>query len=99
MDVQAVAATVGDALYPQFVPEQVSEIQEEAALSMIGSIERCRLDVPSLGPVDTAFVEEGSGDFLFYVPSNELLKVHSQSSLSKKLSSRGSDTNCSPPRL
>ncbi|EIE21679.1 alpha/beta-hydrolase, partial [Coccomyxa subellipsoidea C-169] len=54
--------------YPQFVPEQVSEIQEEAALSMIGSIERCRLDVPSLGPVDTAFVEEGSGDFLFYTP-------------------------------
>ncbi|KAK9908285.1 hypothetical protein WJX75_005460 [Coccomyxa subellipsoidea] len=57
---KAAAATLnaGDGTFPHFVPEQVSEIQEEAALNMIRSMERCRLEVPSLGqPVDTAYAE------------------------------------------
>ena len=56
----AAAATLnsGDGTFPNFVPEQVSEIQEEAALNMIRSMVRCKLEVPSLGqPVETAFAE------------------------------------------
>lgn len=49
--------------FPEFIPHQVSEIEEEAALNMARSIQRIRLDVPSLGqPVDTAYVEEIAGN-------------------------------------
>lgn len=63
---QAAASLNGSlAAFPDFVPEQVNEIQEEAALSMARAMQRCTLDVPSLGePVVTAYVEETSGKLL-----------------------------------
>ncbi len=52
----------GVAEFPDFVPDQVNEIQEEAALNMVRAMQRCTLAVPSLGePVETAYVEENSG--------------------------------------
>lgn len=75
MVAQAASATLnaGDGTFPHFVPEQVSEIQEEAALNMIRSMERCRLEVPSLGqPVDTAYAEI-TGDFESLYQTSRLL--------------------------
>lgn len=45
---------------PDFVPQEIDEIKEEEGLRLASSMQRCRIDVPSIGPVDTAFTEHGS---------------------------------------
>ena len=39
---------------PAFVPQQIDEIGDEQALRLASTMQRCRIDVPSIGPVDTA---------------------------------------------
>ena len=45
---------------PAFIPQQIDEIGDEQALRLASTMQRCRIDVPSIGPVDTAFTEHGS---------------------------------------
>ena len=45
---------------PAFIPQQINEIRDEQALRLACSVRRCRIHVPSIGPVDTAFTEHGS---------------------------------------
>ena len=48
--------------FPGWLPAEIEEIQEPAALDLARRMQRRRLDVPSLGrDVDTAFVEDGAG--------------------------------------
>jgi hypothetical protein len=47
------------ALYPDFIPQQIVDVQEESALSMARSMKRCMLDIPSMpqAVIQTAYVE------------------------------------------
>ena len=45
---------------PDFVPQQISEITEEEGLQMVSMMQRCSVDVPALGSVETAYVEQGA---------------------------------------
>ena len=45
---------------PAFVPQQIDKIGDEQALRLASTMQRCRIDVPSIGPVNTAFTEHGS---------------------------------------
>ena len=45
---------------PEFVPQQISEIAEEEGLHMASWMQRCSIDVPALGSVETAYVEQGA---------------------------------------
>ena len=45
---------------PDFVPQQISEIAEEEGLQMASLMQRCSIDVPALGSVETAYVEQGA---------------------------------------
>ena len=45
---------------PDFVPQQIGEIIEEEGLRMASVMQRCSIDVPLLGSVETAYVEQGA---------------------------------------
>ncbi|CAL5229899.1 g13318 [Coccomyxa viridis] len=45
---------------PAFIPQQIDEIGDVQAVHLASSMRRCRIDVPSIGPVDTAYTEHGS---------------------------------------
>ena len=55
---QAMQCTISS--LPEFVPQQISEITEEEGLQMASLMQRCSIDVPSLGSVETAYVEQGA---------------------------------------
>jgi predicted alpha/beta-fold hydrolase len=45
---------------PEFVPQQINEITEPEALYLASAMQRCSIEVPCVGPVDTAFTEHGA---------------------------------------
>ena len=45
---------------PEFLPQEINEITEPEALQLASAMQRCTIDVPSVGPVNTAFTEHGA---------------------------------------